>query len=121
VRLEKAAWICFATSNDQEAVVNASASIGLGAMPIDALKDAAAKGDLSTSWSANKSAAYSTEVTDGGTPLFLALRFKRNILKLGAYDFSLTRVAHHPCLKSRLSVRARSRLPTLSHLAGSAH
>lgn len=55
-------------------------------MPIEALKDAAAKGDLSTSWSANKSAGYSTEVTDGDTPLFLALRFRRTILKMGGYD-----------------------------------
>jgi hypothetical protein len=86
VRLVTAAWICFATSSDQEAVVSASAAIGMGAVPIEALKDAAAKGDLSTSWNASKSAGYKTEVTDGGTPLFLALRFKRTIPLVGSYD-----------------------------------
>lgn len=86
VRLVDAAWICFATSSDQEAVINASATIGLAAAPIDALKDAAAQGTLEASWNKNKSAGYSTEVTKGGTPLFLALQFKRTIPLVGSYD-----------------------------------
>jgi len=86
VRLVKAAWICFATSSDQEAVVSASGSVGLGLGPIDALKDLAAKGELSTSWNSSKSAGYKTELTEGGTPLFLAIRFKRSIPLVGAYD-----------------------------------
>ncbi len=86
VRLVEAAWICFATGSDQEAVINASATIGLAAAPIDALKEAAAQGTLEASWNKNKSAGYSTEVTDGGTPLFLALRFKRSIPVIGSYD-----------------------------------
>jgi hypothetical protein len=83
VRLVNAAWICFATNNDQEAEIRASASVGLTGTPLDVLTSAALKGEISTSWSEKKSAGYSTEVTDGGTPLFQALRFKRTILGLG--------------------------------------
>jgi hypothetical protein len=93
VLLVKAAWICFATNRDQEAEIKASASVGLTGTPIDALTNAAVKGDLSTSWSDKKSAGYSTEVTDGGTPLFHALRFKRSIFGLGPQKLQFLRGA----------------------------
>jgi len=93
VRLVKSAWICFATGGGQEAVVNATATIGLAMPPIDALKDAAAKGDLSTSWKASTQAGYKTEVDEGGTPLFMALQFKRTFPGIGPYKLSTNKGA----------------------------
>jgi hypothetical protein len=93
VRLVNAAWICFATSQDQEADIQASASVGLTGTPVDALTNAALKGSLSTSWSDKKSAGYSTEVTEGGTPLFQALCFKRTILGVGPRKLQFLRGA----------------------------
>lgn len=93
VVLVNAAWICFSTDRDQEAEITATGSVGLTGTPLDALTNAAAKGDLATSWNEQKSAGYSTEVTDGGTPLFQALQFKRSIPFVGERKLQFLRGA----------------------------
>ncbi|MGA8729677.1 MAG: hypothetical protein WB608_13075 [Terracidiphilus sp.] len=83
VVLVNAAWICFATNSNQQAEINASATVGIAEPALAALKLAAAEGSLTTSWSSDRSTGYSTEVTEGGTPLFHAIQFKRSLAGLG--------------------------------------
>jgi hypothetical protein len=85
VLVAKAVWVFFATSKDQTAEVEGSASLDPSkfALPVDALKDLAGKANMVASFSGSRSAGITASLPDGGTPLFRAIKLKRGFLRPG--------------------------------------
>jgi hypothetical protein len=79
VLVAKAAWIFYATEKDQIAEIRGSAPLDLSksALPIDALKELAGKANLVVSFSGVRSGGITSSLSEGGTPLFRAIQFKK--------------------------------------------
>jgi hypothetical protein len=74
----KKAWICFSTAKDQTAELHAAAPLVPGADPLGVLKAAAGQANLIASSTNSEAAGYSTTLPNGGTPLFRAIKFRRD-------------------------------------------
>lgn len=77
VLVTRMAWICFSTDKGQAADFNVSGPLIPGSDPLGILKAAGGHLDLVASSANSQAAGYSTTLPSGGTPLFQALRIRR--------------------------------------------
>ena len=88
VLVAKTAWILFATEKDQTAEVEGSAPLDLSKFaPFDALKELAGKTNLVASFSRSRSAGITTSLPNGGTPLFHAIKLRKEFARPKEIDY----------------------------------
>ena len=75
----KKAWICFSTGKDQTAELHASVALVPGMDALGMFKGAGGQVNLIAASTNALAAGYSTTLPNGGTPLFRALKFQRDL------------------------------------------
>ena len=84
----KTAWIFFATEKERTGEVEGSAPVNLSKFgPFDALKELVGKANLVASFSGSRTGCIATSLPNGGTPLFRAIKLKKEFVRPKEIDY----------------------------------
>lgn len=79
----KSGHVLFSTDKNQVAELTTSAELSLPTVPVEILKAIAPSASISGKSNEQRSASFWSDIKDGGTPLFRALKFNKNFFGLG--------------------------------------